>query len=89
MAEKGAYLELCYSSLSPAWRSISIDEVVETIKKVGPEHYVLASDLGQVHNPAPPEGLRIYISLLLERGFDHEDIWIMVKDNPEKILGLK
>ena len=89
MAEKGAYLELCYSSLSPAWRSISIDEVVETINKVGPEHYVLASDLGQVHNPAPPEGLRIYISLLLERGFDPEDIRIMVKDNPEKILGLK
>ena len=89
MAEKGAYLELCYSSLSPAWRSTSIDDVAETIREVGPEHYVLASDLGQVHNPAPPEGLRIYISLLLERGFDPEDIRVMVKDNPEKILGLQ
>jgi hypothetical protein len=89
MAERGAYLELCYSSLSPAWRSTSIDEVAETVREVGPEHYVLASDLGQVHNPAPPEGLRIYISLLLERGFDPEDIRVMVKDNPEKILGLQ
>ena len=89
MAEKGAYLELCYSSLSPAWRSTSIDEVAETVREVGPEHYVLASDLGQVHNPAPPEGLRIYISLLLERGFDPEDIKVMVKENPEKILDLQ
>jgi hypothetical protein len=89
MAGKGAYLELCYSSLSPAWRCTSIDEVVETIREVGPEHYVLASDLGQVHNPAPPEGLRIYISLLLERGFDPEDIRVMVKDNPEKMLDLQ
>jgi hypothetical protein len=88
MADKGAYLELCYSSLSPAWRSTSIEEVTETVRSVGPEHYVLASDLGQVHNPAPPEGLRIYISLLLERGLDPEEIRVMVKDNPEKILGL-
>jgi hypothetical protein len=89
MAEKGAYLELCYSSLSPSWRSTSIDEVAKAVRRVGPEHYVLASDLGQVHNPAPPEGLRIYISLLLERGFDPEEIRVMVKDNPEKILGLR
>ncbi len=89
MADKGAYLELCYSSMSPSWRSTSIDEVAETIRKVGPEHYVLASDLGQVHNPAPPEGLRIYISLLLERGFDPVEIGVMVKDNPEKILDLQ
>lgn len=89
MAEKGAYLELCYSSLSPAWRSTSIDHVADTVREVGPEHYVLASDLGQIHNPAPPEGLRIYISLLLERGFDPEDIRVMVKENPEKILGLQ
>jgi hypothetical protein len=89
MAEKGAYLELCYSSLSPAWRSASIDDIAETVRRVGPEHYVLASDLGQVHNPAPPEGLRIYISLLLERGLDPEEVRVMVKDNPEKILGLE
>jgi hypothetical protein len=88
MAEKGAYLELSYSSLSPVWRSTSIEDVAETIREVGPEHYVLTSDLGQVHNPAPPEGLRIYISMLLERGFDYEDIRLMVKENPEKILGL-
>jgi hypothetical protein len=89
MAHKGALLELCYSSLSPAWRSISIDEVVNIIKKVGPEHYILASDLGQVHNPSPAEGLRIYIMMLLERGITADEISIMVKHNPEKILGLE
>ncbi|MCW4036773.1 MAG: hypothetical protein NWE75_06235, partial [Candidatus Bathyarchaeota archaeon] len=82
-------LELCYSSLSPAWRSTSIEEVVEAIRTIGPEHYILASDLGQVHNPPPPEGLRIYIAMLLERGFDPEEIRLMVKDNPERLLGLE
>jgi predicted metal-dependent TIM-barrel fold hydrolase len=88
MASKGAYLELCYSSLSPAWRNITIDEVAGAIRAVGPEHYILASDLGQVHNPPPPEGLRIYIMMLMERGFSPEEIRVMVKDNPEKLLGL-
>jgi microsomal dipeptidase-like Zn-dependent dipeptidase len=71
-----------------AWRSTSIDDITETVRKVGPEHYVLASDLDQVHNPAPPEVLRIYINPLLEREFDSEEIRVMVKDNPEKVLGL-
>jgi predicted metal-dependent TIM-barrel fold hydrolase len=88
MAQRVALLELCYSSLSPAWRSISIDEVVNIVSKVGPEHYILASDLGQVHNPSPAEGLRIYIMMLLERGITPDEIEIMVKDNPERLLGL-
>jgi hypothetical protein len=88
MAEKGALLEICYSSLSPAWRCTSIDEVTEAIRDVGSENYILASDLGQVHNPPPPEGLRIYIMMLLERGFTPEEIQVMVKENPETLLGL-
>ena len=88
MAEKGALLELCYSSLSPAWRCAHIDDVAAAIREVGPEHYVLASDLGQVHNPSPPEGLRIYTMMLLERGFTPEELRAMLKDNPEKIFGL-
>jgi predicted metal-dependent TIM-barrel fold hydrolase len=88
MAKKGALLELCYASIAPAWRHISIDEVVNIVKEVGPEHYILSSDLGQVHNPSPAEGLRIYIMMLLERGLTVDEIFKMVNDNPKSILGL-
>jgi len=88
MAERGVFLELCYSSLSPAWRCASIDDVVEAIREVGPEHYILASDLGQVHNPPPPEGLRIYIRMLLERGFEPDEVGTMVRETPKRLLGL-
>ena len=88
MAKRGVLLELCYSSLSPAWRCISIEKVVEAINEVGAEHYILSSDLGQVHNPPPPEGFRIYISLLLENGIGPDELRIMTKENPERILGL-
>lgn len=88
MAERGAFLEFCYNSLTPAWKSTTIAEVVSTIREVGSEHYILASDLGQVQNPPPPEGLRRYIAMLLERGFEPDEIRLMVKDNPEKLLEL-
>jgi hypothetical protein len=55
---------------------------------VGAEHYILSSDLGQARNIPPTEGLQIYINLLLERGFEPEEVRIMIKDNPERILGL-
>jgi hypothetical protein len=97
MADRGAYLELCYNSLTPAWKSTSIDDVVTAIRAVGTKHYILASDLkhyilasdlGQVHNPPPPEGIRRYIALLLKGGFEPDEIKMMVKDNPERLLGL-
>jgi hypothetical protein len=88
MADQGALIELCYSSLSPSWRNASIDDVAREIREVGPEHYILASDLGQVHNPPAPEGLRIYVMMLLERGIEYDEIRAMVKGNTEKLLGL-
>lgn len=88
MAERGAFLELCYNSLSPAWRCASVEEVAAAIREVGPEHYIISSDLGQANNPPPPEGLRMYIKLLLEHGIEPDEVRAMVKDNPERLLGL-
>jgi hypothetical protein len=85
---QGAYMEYTYASLSPAWHSIIIDEMVENIRKVGPEHCILSSDLGQMHNPVSVEGLRILYRLLLENGFTEEEIRLMSKVNPAKLLGL-
>jgi len=87
-ANQGAYMEYVYSSLSPAWHSITIEEMVENIRKVGPERCILSSDLGQMHNPAPVEGLRILYMLLLEKGFTEEEIGLMSRKNPSKLLGL-
>lgn len=87
-ANQGAYMEYVYSSLSPAWHSITIEEMVENIRKVGPERCILSSDLGQMHNPAPVEGLRILYMLLLEKGFTEEEIGLMSRENPSKLLGL-
>ena len=58
------------------------------IKAVGPERTVLATDLGQVHNPPPHEGMRMYLQVLMEKGIPKEHLRTMVKDNPYFLLNL-
>ena len=68
---------------------IAGDAFAEIIGKVGAEHSILATDLGQIHNPPPVEGMRVFIQILLEKGMNPQDIEIMVKKNPAKLLNLE
>jgi len=49
---------------------------------------VIATDFGQVFNPSPAEGLRMFILGLMNQGITREEIDIMARKNPAKLLGL-
>jgi predicted TIM-barrel fold metal-dependent hydrolase len=63
-------------------------EMFEIIKKVGPDHIVLASDLGTVINMPPWEGMKLFMRILIAKGIDKKDIRKMCVDNPSWLLGL-
>ena len=74
----------------PMWPTqAGIDGIVEMIKSAGPERTVLAPDLGQVHNPLPWEGLRMFLRVLLEKGIPRERLKKMVQDNPAFLLNIE
>ncbi len=85
---KGAYLEHCFAATTPMFFNARIQDLVEAIRKAGPERCVIASDLGQVCNPSPVEGLRMFILVLMALGITRQEIDIMVRKNPAKLLGL-
>jgi hypothetical protein len=64
------------------------EHLKELIDAAGPENSSLASDLGQVDNPTPVEGLRQLIRLCLGLGYSPDEIRLMVRDNPARLLGL-
>jgi hypothetical protein len=66
----------------------SVKEQVKMIRAVGPAKTILATDLGQIHNAPPWEGLRVFVQLLLEHGIKPSEIETMIRRNPAKILGL-
>ena len=89
LAAEGALLEKDLIAMMPAWQSISLDGMVRSIREVGPRHCVLGTDFGQLHHPAPAEGLRMFIQMLLEHGITAEEVHIMVAINPARLLGLE
>jgi hypothetical protein len=47
----------------------------------------IGSDLGQVDNPSPVEGMRQAIRLLLGLGYTPAEVRLMVRDNPARLVG--
>lgn len=89
MAEFGALIEqsACLY-IDSRFNVFSPEELKEHILTAGVAHSSIGSDLGQVDNPTPVEGLRQAIKLCLALGFSEEDVRIMVRDNPARLVGL-
>jgi len=68
--------------------ALSVSDLAKTIRAIGPEHCILATDGGQAGNPPPHEMLRLFIAGVLEAGFSDDEIETMTKRNPGWILGL-
>jgi hypothetical protein len=89
MAEFGALIEqsACLY-VDSRFNVFSPRELKEHILAAGVAHSSIGSDLGQVDNPTPVEGMRQAIKMCLALGFSEDDVRTMVRDNPAKIVGL-
>jgi len=83
-AALGAFLELVYAKPGSELAKAH----VAAIRAVGPEHFILSSDLGQAANPLHPDGLLELYRYLKQDGFSEAQIDLMAKTNPAKALGL-
>lgn len=79
LAGLGAYLERCFTT--PYTGKVAWEVMVENIRRVGPRHSVLSSDLGQPGNPPVEDGLALMAGWLLEAGFSEEDVHQMAVTN--------
>lgn len=84
-ARLGALLEY---TLMSVMRDAPIDDFVAQIRAVGPENVVLTTDLGQVGNPVPIDGLRTALPRLEAAGLSRAEIDMMTKSNPARLLDL-
>lgn len=89
MAEFGALIEqsACLY-VDSRFNVYSPQELKEHILAAGVAHSSIGSDLGQVDNPTPVEGMRQAIKMCLALGFSEDDVRIMVRDNPARLVGL-
>lgn len=85
-ADKGVFIE--HSMVFYIKDLIEPEYLLEMIRKVGAERTVLGSDLGQLKNPLPMDGIRKCLEILLNMGVSDEEIDYMIRKNPLKLLNL-
>lgn len=86
LADAGAVLNYAFSMLTPKWFSVPVPELVKNMEILGFDRVVVSSDLGQLHNPLPADGLRSYVQILLEEGVSPDDIERMFHHNTARLL---
>ena len=95
-AGMGAKMELCamgplmgpqaHNAWMRTWRLVKVQETVQAIKEVGPQHFVLGTDLGQTGNPSHADGLQMFVSELMAQGIGKDQIRLMGRDTPGALL---
>ncbi len=88
LAKAGVYIEHSFWDVLPTMNAYDPVRIVELVKAISAEHSIMSTDLGQAYNPPAPEGMRMFIATLLRKGLNAEQVEIMVKKNPQKLLGL-
>jgi hypothetical protein len=87
LAAEGALLERCFTT--PHSGKVTWDELFDHIRKVGPEHSVISSDLGQPFNPPVEDGLPLFAEKLLAAGFTEDEVHTMVVTNSRFLAAAK
>ncbi|MBI5969059.1 MAG: hypothetical protein HY882_14535 [Deltaproteobacteria bacterium] len=88
MIREGVFIEHCFIATMPTSDRIDPQRIAEAIRAVGPEHCIMSTDFGQIFNPVPVEGMRMYIETMLRYGITEDEIITMVRKNPAIALGL-
>ncbi len=72
----------------PTSDDVPIAEIAESVRTVGVDSTIMATDFGQVHNVSPVLGLQTYIDKMRQLGFSQEDLEAMTVANPSAALSL-
>jgi hypothetical protein len=88
-ARLGAFIEFVSGTLATANARAKVDGLADDIRKVGVEHAIISSDLGQRGNALPANGFATFIEALRRKGFSDHELDLMAKQNPARLLGLQ
>ncbi|MBI2303609.1 MAG: hypothetical protein HYU86_02545 [Chloroflexi bacterium] len=90
MVDRGALIGLYYQGCVPNIMNLTIrfSEVMRLIEMVGPQKLVVGTDLGQLQNPHPVEGMRLFIRTFLSFRVPKERLITMFQRNAARLLDL-
>jgi len=88
MLDLGCTFEFTVNPLMPNRQQASPKDFAMRIAAIGARNCIVATDLGQHDNVHPVEGFRLWLRILKMHGFTEDDIDVMARRNPARLLGL-
>ena len=88
MLPYGCTFEFTINPQMPNRQQASPKDFAARIRAVGVENCVVSTDLGQHDTAHPIEGFRMWLRMLLVQGFSLDDIDVMARRNPARLLDL-
>jgi hypothetical protein len=89
LADKGAFIEHCLLPTMPLYGALDPRRIVEAIRYIGAERCILSTDLGQINNPTPADGMRMMVATMLSCGLEERELKLLLKRNPAMLLNLE
>jgi hypothetical protein len=89
LAKEGVLMEHTAVEIMPTAMGANPADVAASIKSLGPQNCIMATDLGRTPHVTVGEGMRMFISAMLNHDLNEQEINHMVKINPCKLLGLR
>jgi len=83
---KYAFLEHCFVTCMKQHQNLDPVSIKDSIRMVGADRCIMATDFGQSHNPSPSDGMKEYIKILGNLGVNKSDIHKMTIENPGKLI---
>ncbi len=88
-AKLGAFVEFVSNFARGPEAAARTREYADAIRKVGVRSSIVSSDLGQMGNPPHPDGLAAAAQALRRQGFTDQELDLLFKENPARLLGLR
>jgi hypothetical protein len=88
-ATLGAMIEFVGNAVVGTSKSSTFEQYADAMRKIGFENCILSSDFGQKGNPLHTDGLIQVFEGLRKAGLKPEEIDMMAKTNPARVVGLK
>ena len=92
--ELGGFIEFCAGAVTapiPDYGALghNLDDFVEAIQTVGPEHVIISTDAGQDRKPWFTECIRVFAQCLHQKGISLKALRLMMVENQRYLLNIK
>lgn len=88
LAQKDVFLSYAFLPCMPLFDRQHPKDILEMMAAVGFDRCLMFSDFGQIVNPSPVDGYKMFVASLLALGMKREDIKKVAAANPARLMEL-